>query len=145
MPYIVSYSTLVFASRLRWPASDVQILQAVLVTISVAFCAALLSWIRREFEHREQRHRNLFEHAPVSLWEEDFSLVGQALQRLRDEGVEDLEEYLDIHHGRFVASPPSSASPMPTRPAVSLTRDRPAPNSSAHSMEIGCPTVRPRR
>lgn len=99
VPYIVSYSTLVFASRLWWPASDVQILQAVLVTISVAFGTALLSWIRREFEHREKRHRNLFEHAPVSLWEEDFSLVGQALQRLRDDGVEDLEEYLDIHKG----------------------------------------------
>ncbi|GMQ86599.1 MAG: hypothetical protein BMS9Abin07_2185 [Acidimicrobiia bacterium] len=99
VPYIVSYSTLVFASRLWWPASDVQILQAVLVTISVAFGAALLSWIRREFEHREERHRNLFENAPVSLWEEDFSLVGQALERLRDGGVEDLAEYLDIHRG----------------------------------------------
>jgi len=97
IPYILSYSTLVFASRLWWPAEDVQILQAVLVTISVAFGAALLSWIRREFEHREQRHRNLFENAPVSLWEEDFSAVGAELQRLRSEGIGDLEGYLGEH------------------------------------------------
>jgi signal transduction histidine kinase len=97
VPYIAAYSTLVFTSRLWWPAADVQILQAVLVTISVAFGAALLSWIRREFEHREQRHRNLFENAPVSLWEEDFTEVGNDLRRLKSEGVDDLEAYLDEH------------------------------------------------
>ena len=97
IPYIVSYSTLVFASRLWWPPEDVQILQAVLVTISVAFGAALLSWIRREFEHREQRHRNLFENAPVSLWEEDFSAVGAELQRLRSTGLKDVESYFGEH------------------------------------------------
>ena len=101
VPYIVAFSALVFASRLWWPAEDVQILQAVLVTISVAFGAALLSWIRREFEHREQRHRNLFENAPVSLWEEDFSKVGIALQRLRSDGVNDLESYLVEHPGEI--------------------------------------------
>jgi signal transduction histidine kinase len=122
VPYIVSYSTLVFASRLWWPAPDVQILQAVLVTISVAFGAALLSWIRREFEHRETLHRNLFEHAPVSLWEEDFSLVGQALQRLRDDGVEDLEEYLDIHQGEVRRLAPLVCVTDANKAAVSLTK-----------------------
>lgn len=97
VPYIISFSTLVFASRLWWPAPDVQILQAVLVTISVVFGAALLSWIRREFEHREQRHRNLFENAPVSLWEEDFSAVGVDLQRLHSEGIRNLETYFEAH------------------------------------------------
>ena len=99
VPYIVAYSSLVFISRLWWPAPEIQIVQAVLVTISVAFGAALLSWIRREFEHREQRHRNLFENAPVSLWEEDFSEVGVALQRLRSEGVSHLEAYFVEHPG----------------------------------------------
>jgi signal transduction histidine kinase len=97
IPYIVAYSTLVFVSRLWWPAPEVRIVQAVLVTISVAFGAALLSWIRREFEHRERRHRSLFEHAPVSLWQEDFSRVGQELQRLRDDGIRNLEPYLIEH------------------------------------------------
>ncbi len=97
VPYIVAYSALVFISRLWWPADDIQIVQAVLVTISIAFGAALLSWIRREFEHREQRHRNLFDNAPVSLWEEDFSRVEVELQRLRAEGVGQLEPYLAEH------------------------------------------------
>ncbi len=94
IPYIASYSTLMFASRMWWPAQDVQLLQTVLVTISTAFGAALLSWIRREFEHRDRRHRNLFENAPVSLWEEDFTKVGAELHRLRNEGLGDLEAYL---------------------------------------------------
>lgn len=101
VPYIAAYSTLLFASRLWWPAADINKLQAVLVTISVAFGAALLSWIRREFEHREQRHRNLFENAPVSLWEENFSAVGAELERLRGEGVVDLEAYLAEHPGEI--------------------------------------------
>ena len=95
--YIISYAAIVFASRLWWPAHEVQILQAVLVTISIAFGAALLSWMRREFEHREQRHRNLFQNAPVSLWEEDFSLVGLELERLRGEGINNIEAYLAEH------------------------------------------------
>jgi diguanylate cyclase (GGDEF)-like protein len=44
-------------------------------------------------------YKRLFEHSPVSLWEEDFSLVKQHLDRLRTHGVKDIQKYMDDHPG----------------------------------------------
>ena len=41
-------------------------------------------------ERSEQRYRNLFEAAPISLWEEDWSEVKVLVDELRDDGVMDL-------------------------------------------------------
>ena len=48
---------------------------------------------RREAEENEGRFRALFEDSPISLWEEDFSQVKSYLDRLSEEGVDDLESY----------------------------------------------------
>ena len=52
---------------------------------------------RREAEQAvrgsELRYRSLFEHVPVAIVEADFSKVGDWLDRLRADGVEDLEAY----------------------------------------------------
>ena len=40
---------------------------------------------------------SLFEYAPISLWEEDFSEIKNFLDDLRKDGVTSLEEYLDVH------------------------------------------------
>lgn len=45
----------------------------------------------------ERRFRSLFEHSPISLWEEDFSALREFLNDLRDSGVADFEEYLSCH------------------------------------------------
>lgn len=45
----------------------------------------------------ETRYRTLFSRAPISIWEEDLSEVGKWLEKLRAEGVRDLEDYLDCH------------------------------------------------
>ena len=42
----------------------------------------------------EKRFRNLFEHAPISLWEEDYSALKKELDDLRSQGVVDLKEHL---------------------------------------------------
>lgn len=41
-------------------------------------------------EQSEQRYRSLFQAAPISLWEEDWSQVKTLVDELRDEGVTDL-------------------------------------------------------
>jgi hypothetical protein len=41
--------------------------------------------------------KKLFEFAPISLWEEDFSDTKNFLQRLQTEGVTNLEDYLNTH------------------------------------------------
>ena len=41
----------------------------------------------------EARYRGLFENAPISLWEEDFSAVKAHIETLRERGIEDFEQY----------------------------------------------------
>jgi PAS domain S-box-containing protein len=45
----------------------------------------------------KDRYREIFDAAPVSLWDEDFSAVAALLDRLRAEGVSDLRSYLASH------------------------------------------------
>jgi PAS domain S-box-containing protein len=49
---------------------------------------------RRE---NEQRYRDLFEQAPLSIWQEDFTATGQWMDELRSAGVRDLSVYLREH------------------------------------------------
>jgi len=45
----------------------------------------------------EQRFHNLFTHAPISLWEEDYSVLKKEFDRLRAEGIVDLKSHLASH------------------------------------------------
>ena len=45
----------------------------------------------------EKRFRNLFEYAPISLWEEDYAELKQEFDTLRAQGITDLETYLTSH------------------------------------------------
>lgn len=42
----------------------------------------------------ETRFRNLFMHAPISLWEEDYSAIKQEFDELRAQGIQDLRTHL---------------------------------------------------
>ncbi|USX27609.1 CHASE domain-containing protein [Oxalobacteraceae bacterium OTU3CINTB1] len=42
----------------------------------------------------EARFRSLYDHAPVALWEQDWSAVRAALSELAQSGVDDMERYL---------------------------------------------------
>ena len=45
----------------------------------------------------ETRFKSLFEDSPISLWEEDFSLVAAYLDELRHSGVTDFRAYFENH------------------------------------------------
>ena len=45
----------------------------------------------------EERYRNLFEHSPISLWEQDFSHVAKYFKTLRRAGVKDFRAHLENH------------------------------------------------
>ncbi|MBU1059143.1 MAG: hypothetical protein KJ804_12595 [Proteobacteria bacterium] len=45
----------------------------------------------------ERRYRGLFEEAPISLWEEDFSAVRKYIDQLRSSGVTDFRSYFTSH------------------------------------------------
>lgn len=45
----------------------------------------------------QARYQDLFDKSPISLWEEDFSLVKQRLDTLREAGITDFSTYFDTH------------------------------------------------
>lgn len=49
----------------------------------------------------EERYRVLFEHSPVAVIEYDYRQVGEWLKKLRDDGVLDLDNYLEEHPEQF--------------------------------------------
>ena len=51
----------------------------------------------------ERHYRMLFEYAPISLWEQDFSAIKFFFDDLRRQGVEDLDRYLNEHPGQIEA------------------------------------------
>jgi len=44
-----------------------------------------------------ERFKNVFERAPIAIWEEDFSRAGRRIETLRALGVTDLRTHLDEH------------------------------------------------
>lgn len=45
----------------------------------------------------ERHYRMLFEYAPISLWEQDFSAIKTFFDDLRRQGVDDLDRYINEH------------------------------------------------
>lgn len=43
----------------------------------------------------EERYRIIFDESPISLWEEDFSAVKGYFDKLKSQGVENIQQYLD--------------------------------------------------
>ncbi len=50
---------------------------------------------KEQLKENEQRFESLFSKSPAALWEEDYSEVKRKLDELKDEGIDDLESYLD--------------------------------------------------
>lgn len=46
----------------------------------------------------EARHRALFEHSPISLWEEDFSAVKAYIDGLKNKGITDFRRFFSENH-----------------------------------------------
>lgn len=52
---------------------------------------------RRDLVASEAYARGLFDHSPVSLWVEDFGHVKRLLDDLREQGIDDLRVFTDVH------------------------------------------------
>jgi PAS domain S-box-containing protein len=49
--------------------------------------------IELKLEESEVRYKDLFENSPISLWEEDFSLVKNYIDNLKNSGIKDLRKF----------------------------------------------------
>ena len=52
---------------------------------------------RRQQAVSERYARGLFEHSPVSLWVEDFSVIKMLLDDVREQGIADFRVFTDVH------------------------------------------------
>jgi len=50
-----------------------------------------------ELLESERQYRALFEESPIPLWEEDFSLVKEKMDLLKQQGVKDFRKFFDEH------------------------------------------------
>jgi len=93
--FVVAYSAMLVVATLIETGRGVAASLDAAVVVSAFLTGAIgTHWIRNRFLDSAGRFLNLFERAPVSLWEEDFSKVGEWLARLRTRGVVDLRGYL---------------------------------------------------
>jgi PAS domain S-box-containing protein len=53
--------------------------------------------IQQKIEESEARYKNIFDTVPVSIWEQDFSLIKEKIEQLRKKGVRDFEKYFNTH------------------------------------------------
>lgn len=54
-----------------------------------------------ELARSRQQYVNLLTHSVIPTWQADFSAVGEEIGRLRDQGVQDLDEYLEHESGEL--------------------------------------------
>ncbi|MDJ0664737.1 MAG: HAMP domain-containing sensor histidine kinase [Acidimicrobiia bacterium] len=100
--FLVMHTAFLFGVHFLWHGIGWRAFTEGLLT-SIAFLASSVGmrWIRDRSMDSASRFLNLFERAPVSLWEEDFSRVGEWLDQLRADGVTDLAAYLADNPAAF--------------------------------------------
>jgi PAS domain-containing protein len=57
----------------------------------------LRRWATQQLFAMEGRYQSLFEHAPISLWEEDWSAVKAYLKQLQEAGITEFASYFEQH------------------------------------------------
>jgi signal transduction histidine kinase len=93
--FVVVYALFIVGVHFAWMGSTpVAVADGLVSAAGFVVGAYGLRWIRDRSMDTASRFLNLFERAPVSIWEEDYSRVGQWLDDLRAQGVRDLRTYL---------------------------------------------------
>lgn len=96
--FLATYAVAILGVQFLWRGFTAEALTLGGVSALGFIAGALgLRWIRDRSLDSGSRFLNLFERAPVSLWEEDFSGVGVWLDELRAQGVTDLRAHLTLH------------------------------------------------
>ena len=50
-----------------------------------------------QVKESQEKYQNIFDHSPVSIWDEDWTEVIKSIDKLHKEGVKDFKEYFEKH------------------------------------------------
>ena len=93
--FLVVHTLFILGVHFAWMGwTTVAVAESGVAAAAFVVGALGLRWIRDRSMDAASRFGNLFERAPVSIWEEDFSRVGEWLEELRARGVRDLRAHL---------------------------------------------------
>jgi len=81
------------SSKYPWRNNQGEVIGMIGISIDVTE----LKQAEEALAFQEQRYRYIFESTGVSIWEQDFSEVKVAIDRLKASGVEDFERYFNEH------------------------------------------------
>jgi signal transduction histidine kinase len=94
--FLIIHSTFIVGANILWHGwTDAALAEGGVSALAFIAGSFAVRWMRDRSLDSASRFLNLFDRAPVSLWEEDFSRVGVWLNELRAQGVTDLHGYLD--------------------------------------------------
>jgi PAS domain S-box-containing protein len=89
-----------YSDPLAYGEREQQILEFVSIQVAIAIDRKLAE---EALKASETRYRGLFEHSPVSLWEEDFSEVKRHIEKIREKGVTDFRAFFKSHPDELLA------------------------------------------
>jgi signal transduction histidine kinase len=96
--FVAAFAILLIAANFAWhDTTGAATAGALISALAFTFGVLVFAWLRAQLEEEAARFRHLFARAPVSIWEEDFTEVGEWLADLREGGVDDLLDYLDTN------------------------------------------------
>ncbi len=85
-------------AEIRAPFIKAGIITALATALAICIGAGILVFVSnplvRRIREGEERYRELFDGAEISIWDEDFSRIYKAFKQLRQDGVTDLRQYL---------------------------------------------------
>ncbi len=99
--YAHEYRFRVASGEYRWMRGELRLVRDAtgepLEMVGVMYDITGLKQAESDLSESETRYRELFEAAPVSIWEEDWSAVKTIVDQLRRDGVKNLRQHLKDH------------------------------------------------
>lgn len=111
---LTALSGVLIAGQLAWPLLGVTVPEATALHVAISGLAlfvglqairvarGILEASAKETQVYAQRFRNIFDRAPIAIWEEDWSGIPQAIEELRARGVTDLRRHLSDNPDEFM-------------------------------------------
>ena len=101
-PWYVAYMGAIYMTQLYWTPTRTNTVLSLMFEVTLfTLMSVALRFVAGASAKSNLRYRHLFERVPTSIWLEDYSEVGEIMDRWRHLGVTDLPEFLEEHPEDF--------------------------------------------